>query len=71
MKRLILMLATSSIALAALPSSRVAFNEEGEYRIITSNGLPDHSPGIFPRKGNPNTITAQSYAFRVPLKPVI
>jgi hypothetical protein len=42
---------------------------EGEYRVIKSNGWPDHAPGAFPRRGNPNTLAAQSYSFRVPLKP--
>ncbi len=39
------------------------------YRVIKSNGWPDHAPGAFPRRGNPNTATPQSYTFRVPLKP--
>ena len=43
----------------------------GEYRIIKSNGWPDHAPGVFPRRGNPNTPTPQSYTFRVPLKPAM
>ena len=47
----------------------VSITTEGEYRVIKSNGWPDHAPGAFPRRGNPNTPTAQSYTFRVPLKP--
>lgn len=39
------------------------------YRYITSNGIPDHEPGQFPNAGNPNTISPQRYAFRVPEKP--
>lgn len=42
----------------------------GEYRYIESNGLPDHKPGRFPNRGNPNTIRAQHYTYRVPLHPV-
>jgi hypothetical protein len=42
---------------------------EGDFRVIRSNGWPDHTPGAFPRRGNPNTISTQSYTFRVPLKP--
>ena len=42
---------------------------EGSFRVIQSNGLPDHAPGTFPRRGNPNTIKPQSYKFRVPLHP--
>jgi hypothetical protein len=49
----------------------VAISVEGGQRLIQSNGLPDHEPGRFPRRGNPNTISAQSYAFRVPLAPAI
>ena len=40
-------------------------------RFIESNGLPDHTPGQFPRRGNPNTIAEQSYSFRVPVSPQI
>ena len=43
----------------------------GDYRVIVCNGWPDHEPGAFPRRGNPNTATVQSYRFRVPLKPVV
>ena len=38
-------------------------------RTITSNGLPDYQPGIFPNSGNPNTISAQSYAYTLPTRP--
>jgi YHYH protein/EF hand len=50
-------------------ANAVSITTEGEYRVIKSNGWPDHAPGAFPRRGNPNTATAQSYTFRVPLKP--
>jgi hypothetical protein len=61
---------------AASPADGAAKNEvsitiEGDYRLIKSNGWPDHAPGAFPRRGNPNTATPQSYTFRVPLKPVV
>ena len=49
--------------------NHVSVTTDGEYRVIKSNGWPDHAPGAFPRRGNPNTPTAQSYTFRVPLKP--
>ena len=51
--------------------NEVGITIEGGYRIIKSNGWPDHAPGAFPRRGNPNTTTAQSYNFRVPLKPAV
>ncbi|WP_242631367.1 YHYH protein [Rubinisphaera italica] len=50
-------------------ASRVTMAEKGEYRIVTSNGLPDHQPGQFPRRGNPNRVSAQQYQFRMPLQP--
>ena len=28
-----------------------------------SNGIPDHKTGIFPNKGNPNSISQQKYMF--------
>ena len=50
-------------------ANSVSITTEGEYRVIQSNGWPDHAPGAFPRRGNPNTLMAQSYSFRVPMKP--
>lgn len=47
----------------------VSIREEGNYRYIQSNGIPDHEPGQFPNAGNPNTISEQDYLFRVPLQP--
>ncbi|HYR58357.1 MAG TPA: YHYH protein [Chthoniobacteraceae bacterium] len=64
-------------AVPAAPSSsekkanRVTITTEGDYRVIRSNGWPDHAPGAFPRRGNPNTASPQNYTFRVPLKPAI
>jgi hypothetical protein len=49
--------------------SRVTIATNGDYRVITANGLPDHAPGQFPNRGNPNAISAQSYTFRMTLKP--
>lgn len=43
--------------------------EKDGYRLITSNGIPDHTPGNFPTRGNPNAISAQDYTFRMPLDP--
>ena len=39
--------------------------------VIQANGLPDHTPGRFPRPGNPNSIAAQDYHFQVPLNPKV
>ena len=39
------------------------------YRYIESNGIPNHATGQFPNRGNPNSISPQTYNRRVPLKP--
>jgi hypothetical protein len=49
--------------------NRVEIKVEGDYRTITANGLPNHTTGNFPNRGNPNRISEQSYRFRVPLHP--
>jgi hypothetical protein len=38
-------------------------------RALASNGIPDHAPGTFPSKGNPNTIRAQTISTSMPLAP--
>ena len=60
-----------SISSTATPSAenKLAVTLEGDYRVFRANGLPDHKPGEFPNRGNPNRISAQSYTFRIPLKP--
>ena len=66
-----------AIAVAAVtaraepPHNEISIAIMGDYRVIVCNGWPDHEPGAFPRRGNPNTATVQSYRFRVPLKPVV
>jgi hypothetical protein len=60
-----------SHAAAPLALHQVGITTEGDYRLIQSNGWPDHEPGQFPRQGNPNSVSPQSYSFRVPLKPVV
>ncbi len=49
--------------------SQVSITVEGSVRVIRANGLPDHAPGQFPNRGNPNVIEAQSYTYRVPVRP--
>ncbi|MBL9114692.1 MAG: YHYH protein [Verrucomicrobiaceae bacterium] len=51
--------------------STVRITVEGEKRVIEANGLPDHEPGRFPNRGNPNSISPQSYRYTVPAKPVV
>jgi hypothetical protein len=50
--------------------SVVAITLEGDRRVITANGLPDHLTGRFPNGDNPNGITAQHYRFTMPARPV-
>lgn len=38
-------------------------------RILVTNALPNHKTGEFPRKGNPNTISAQNRTYELPLEP--
>ena len=49
--------------------NRVTIKTQGNKRIIEANGLPDHKPGQFPNRGNPNSISEQHYRFELPVKP--
>jgi len=62
--------APAAPAAAAKAANVVSITTEGDFRVIKSNGWPDHAPGTFPRRGNPNVVAPQNYTFRVPLKPV-
>lgn len=53
---------------SSLPS-QVQIRIEGDWRIIESNGIPEHNTGAFPNEGNPNAISAQSYRYTVPAGP--
>src|SRR6266550_1269571 len=46
-------------------TNRVSITVTGGERVIQANGLPDHAPGQFPNRGNPNSISEQTYNFRV------
>src|SRR5581483_9955892 len=50
---------------------RVSITIEGVYRVIRSNGMPNHQTGQFPNRGNPNRIAPQNYEFRVPVHPQV
>ena len=65
----ILCLAVAGFAQTDQKDSHVEIVVRGDYRYITANGIPNHRHGDFPNRGNPNTIRAQSYTFRVPTKP--
>ena len=53
----------------ASTKNEVKIEVKGEYRFITANGIPDHTTGAFPNRGNPNSIAPQRYNFRVPANP--
>ena len=57
--------ATVSLAVSNQAQIRI----EGDSRIIESNGIPDHSTGAFPNRGNPNEISSQAYRYTVPAHP--
>jgi len=50
-------------------TNQILITTNGGFRVIRANGLPDHTPGQFPNRGNPNSISAQDYNFRVTLTP--
>jgi hypothetical protein len=49
--------------------NKVSIKEDGNYRYIKSNGIPNHITGKFPNSGNPNSISEQNHNFRVTLTP--
>jgi len=50
-------------------TNRVSISIEAGHRIFRANGWPDHVPGRFPNRGNPNAITEQNHLFRTPVQP--
>lgn len=52
-------------------TNMVSIKVEGDKRVIQANGWPDHVPGQFPNRGNPNTLRPQSYTFKVTTKPAV
>ena len=49
--------------------SRVSIVVESDFRLISSNGIPDHLTGKFPNRGNPYKIEEQEYEFTIPAYP--
>jgi len=41
----------------------------GDYRVIRSNGIPDHKVGNFPNQGNPHAIQSVNKRWSVPARP--
>jgi hypothetical protein len=69
--------ATQKTTVASVPAtepppgkSEFRITVEGDRRVITANGLPDHATGRFPNADNPNGISTQHYRFTIPAKPV-
>lgn len=52
-------------------ANKVSISVEGGFRVIKGNAIPDHNTGHFPGRGNPNRISPQNNAFRVPLNPKV
>ncbi len=50
---------------------RVSITLDGTFRRISSNGIPNHTVGVFPGPGNPNTISPQNYNKKVPINPTV
>ncbi|TWU23259.1 hypothetical protein Pla52o_27950 [Novipirellula galeiformis] len=51
--------------------NEVTITIEGDQRVITSNGIPEHPTGQFPNRGNPNRITPQTHVYRIPANPKV
>ena len=52
-------------------SNKVEIKNTDKFIEIRSNGIPNHSTGQFPRKGNPNKISEQSHFLKIPKFPII
>ncbi len=66
---------TESAAVRLVPANetagppKVSIEVSGATRTITSNGIPSHTVGTFPNRGNPHAITPQEYTFTVTTEP--
>ena len=54
----------------SLENSYVEITSNSAFRIIKSNGIPNHKVGKFPNKGNPHKIKSQKYRFHINLTPL-
>ena len=53
----------------AAAAQQMEIDERQGVRFVRADGLPNHATGAFPNRSKPNRIAAQSYYFRMPLKP--
>ena len=51
--------------------NKITTNIVNGERILAANGIAAHLTGLFPNRGNPHSIRAQNYLFKVPAKPVL
>lgn len=58
-----------SSLLNQIAAGQLSMTKLGDHRVLQSVGLPKHETGNFPNPGNPHTIRAQHYDFRVPIMP--
>lgn len=49
--------------------AHIRVDQAGGFRYIEADGIADHATGRFPNSGNPNSIKAQNYRYRMPLEP--
>jgi YHYH protein len=61
----------SEAGVTRLGTNYVRVTVTGGERIVTANGWPDHTPGEFPRPGNPNSMSSQNYTFHLPANPAV
>ena len=75
MKQVFILVVTVLISgVLALPTwgqnvNRVEITVIKASRCFIANGIPDHPIGVFPNRGNPNTVLEQQLNVCVPLKP--
>ena len=48
-------------------TNAVSITLTSTHRIMQTNSIPDHSTGVFPNASNPNSISAQSNTFEIPI----
>jgi len=63
--------ATEALLDLLVPEAEAAanFKVEGKYRYIAANGYPYKSPGRFPNRNNPHSISKKNYQLKVPANP--
>ncbi|MEO0826620.1 MAG: YHYH protein [Cyanobacteria bacterium J06635_15] len=59
------------ILLVQNDSNQVSIQVQGDRRVVTANGIPQHATGSFPNNNNPNRISGQSYTFSMPANPTV